>query len=226
MTTDLEITGILDSTKRINLGSDLRKGLENLSGQLLALSREYKERSEKLKASEIYSPQGRKLKHQEICEKLSAKIKPYFNSYDELIQQKKKKISNTREKPGSDIQELLKYLRQAEIRKVYGLDKSDLNLIDIQANLDKTGFLDALLSAPAPLLAQAELDKLQAEQGEKIDPQGSQELKDLEYVNQTIKGIADSIFQEMQKNGFTPEGSDPITEMIQNSKDLVAELAA
>lgn len=167
---------------------------------------------------------GKKEKMQEVGDELMAQLKAYDTPYSEHIAQAETKLLN-----GGDMQtkksgteRLLDYMRQSEVRRMYGVEKMDV--FEIEAHSSDSLFIDSILTSPKKLLPQAQIDKLIMKKAEKEQPELAVEMEQLNYANNAVEGIVKTLTANVEANGWR-DPENPLNAELQKPDDPVKELA-
>jgi hypothetical protein len=202
---DLELQAVIGSLKQVNLKPKIREGIQTLVRELQALNDKYTQELLQINTDSRYTKEGKKLLKQEAGANLMAELEVYTDPYQEHIEQAERKLlSGDQQTEKSDMARVVDYLKQSELRRMYGIEKMDE--LQIEAKSSDPQFLDAVLTSPKPLLPQEKLDKLIRQKASTASPEIGVELKQLNFCNKTVNGLVKSITATVKSNGW--KGSD------------------
>ena len=224
MKNDLELQSMIGSLQQINLKSEIREGLETLIRDLQALNDEYQKEILRIDTDERLTSIGRKERKQEISTELMDELKTYHGVYDEHISQAETALLNGGDKQTkkSSTERLLDYMRQSEIRRMYGVEKMDP--LEVEAHADDPLFIEAILTSPKKLLPQEHIDKLVMRKAEKEQPELAVEMEQLNYANNAVKGIRKTLQANVESNGWR-DPENPLNQELKPAHDPVKEAA-
>ena len=220
---DLEMQGIIGSLDQVNLEPEIRKGLETLCRELQAVNDQFTREAMGIDNDKRYTREGKRDKKQKLGSEIVGKLQPYPTAYDELLSQAEKKLLNPdRQVKKSDTEILIDYMKNAELRRMYGVEKMDD--LQIEAQSDNPLFVEAILTSPKPLLPKTRLDKMIKQRAKVADPQVGVEIDQLNFASKTIKGLTASIIANVKQSGWKDD-ADPLNAKPGSFVDPVKEAA-
>jgi hypothetical protein len=167
---------------------------------------------------------GKKEKKQEISTELMEELEAYSGVYDEHLAQAGTKLLN-----GGDMQtkksgteRLLDYMRQSEIRRMFGIEKMDV--LEVEAHANDPVFVEAVLTSPKRFLPQEQIDKLVMQKAQKEQPELGIELEQLGFANNAVEGIVKTLKANVENNGWK-DPENPLNQELKAVDDPVAEAA-
>jgi hypothetical protein len=223
MKTNLELQSLIGSLERINLKTEIRAGLENLVEELIDFADEYRQDILEIDTDPRLTKVGKKEKMQEVGDELMAQLEAYDTPYSEHIAQAERKLLNgDQQKQKSSTERLLDYMRQSEIRRMYGVEKMDV--LEVEAHANDPVFVEAVLTSPKRFLPQEQIDKLVMQKAQKEQPELGIELEQLGFANNAIDGIVKTLKANVENNGWR-DPENPLNKELQKPDDEVKNLA-
>jgi len=205
---DLELQAVIGNLAQVNLKPEIREGIQTLVRELQAHNDKYTQELLQINSDSRYTKEGKKLLKQEAGANLMAELEVYTDPYQEHIEQAERKLlsGTDNQVKQSDMARVVDYLKQSELRRMYGIEKMDE--LQIEAQSGDPQFLDAVLTSPKPLLPQEKLDKLIRQKASTASPEIGVELNQLNFCNKTVNGLVKSITASIKGNGW--KEPDPV----------------
>jgi hypothetical protein len=223
MKNNLELQSLIGSLERINLKTEIREGLENLVEELIDYADEYRQDILEIDTDPRLTKVGKKEKMQEVGDELMAQLEAYSGVYDEHLAQAERKLLNgDQQTQKSSTERLLDYMRQSEIRRMYGIEKMDP--LQVEAHSNDPVFVEAVLTSPKRFLPQEQIDKLVIKKAEKENPELGIELEQFGFANNAVDGIVKTLKANVENNGWR-DPENPLNAELQKPDDEVKELA-
>ena len=221
---DLEMQAVIGNLSRANLKPKLKEGLERLVRELQAINDKYTRELMGIDHDKRYTPEGKKLLKQELGAGIIDDLAKYANPYGEHIKQAEGKLLNgDHQVKRTDTEVLMDYMQNAELRRMYGVEKMDA--LQIEANIDDPLFVSAVLTSPKPLLPQAQLDRLIQQKAKEASPELSVDLEQLTFADKTVRGIVKTLEATVKSQGYQ-DPNNPLTTKLKAVADPVKEAAA
>ena len=221
---DLELQSLIGSLQQINLKPEIREGLETLVGEIQALNDSYQEEILRIDIDPRLTDVGKREQKQEESENLMFELERFEDPYAEHLQQAERELldggDKQTKKTGTEV--LLDYLRQSELRRMYGVEKMDV--LEIETSANDPLFIDAILSSPKKLLPQEKLDRLMMKKAQRENPQLGIEIEQLNYANNAVEGIVKTLKANVENNGWR-DPENPLNAELQKPDDEVKNLA-
>jgi hypothetical protein len=221
---DLELQSLIGSLEQISLKPDIREGLETLVREIQALNDSYQKEILRINSDERLTEIGKREQKQEESTNLMFELERYEDPYAEHLEQAERQLldggDRQTEKSGTD--RLLDYLRQSEIRRMYGVEKMDV--LEIEAHSSDSLFIDSILTSPKKLLPQEHINKLVMQKAQKENPELGVEIEQLHFADNAVKGILKTLTANVESNGWR-DPENPLNKELETPDDEVKELA-
>ena len=224
MKNNLEQDAIFANFETISMKPAIREGLEKLIHGLTGIRTDFQKGLAGIEADRRFTKHGKQDRRQKLGAETMELLKPFHNAYQEHLAQTKRKLldgGNGTEKK-SDFGKVIDYLRQSELRRMYGVESMDE--LQIEAKMTDPQFLEAILSSPKPLLSQGKLDELVMKKVENDRPEIGIELEQLTFASNTVQTLVKSLQNDVQASGWK-DPAHPLNEEGEPVVDEVRELA-